>query len=334
MSVVEPVKPPRTSDPKEIDRFYREVARRLSYLSGSVNPVSDGTAPRWAGDFYYETTSGDWYRSTGVTSASWEQITFAAGTVGDHGSLVGLADDDHTQYIKHSLATAANDFLVASGVGAFIKKTLAEVKTILGLGTAAYTASGDYAVAAKGVTNGDSHDHAGGDGAQIDHGGLAGLSDDDHTQYVKHALVTSANDFLIASGSGAVVKKTLAETKAILGLTVFVERGDPAAHDVELAALTTDGTWRDLDLSSIAPAGAVAVLLRVRVRDDAAGSELMLRENGNSNGINVAIVNTQVANVTAYADVWVALDSNRVVEYWATNTTWTSIYINVCGWVV
>lgn len=48
-------------------------------------------------------------------------------------------------YIFHSLATAENDFLVASGSGAFIKKTLAEVKTILGLGTAAYTASTDYA---------------------------------------------------------------------------------------------------------------------------------------------------------------------------------------------
>jgi hypothetical protein len=35
--------------------------------------------------------------------------------------------------VLHSLATAANDFLVASGVGVFVKKTLAEVKTILGL---------------------------------------------------------------------------------------------------------------------------------------------------------------------------------------------------------
>ncbi len=30
------------------------------------------------------------------------------------------------------------------------------------------------------VTGGDSHDHVGGDGAQIDHGGTGGLSDDDH----------------------------------------------------------------------------------------------------------------------------------------------------------
>lgn len=38
------------------------------------------------------------------------------------------------------LATAANDFLVASGAGVFVKKTLAEVKVILGLGSwTAYT---------------------------------------------------------------------------------------------------------------------------------------------------------------------------------------------------
>lgn len=38
--------------------------------------------------------------------------------------------------INHSLATAANDFLVASGSGVYIKKTLAETKTILGIVTA------------------------------------------------------------------------------------------------------------------------------------------------------------------------------------------------------
>ncbi|MDF2592918.1 MAG: hypothetical protein K0S75_2384, partial [Clostridia bacterium] len=61
------------------------------------------------------------------------------------------ADDPHTGYIKKSLATAANDFLVASGAGAFVKKTLAEVKTILGLGTAAYTNSTAYATAEQGT---------------------------------------------------------------------------------------------------------------------------------------------------------------------------------------
>ncbi|MDQ5987386.1 MAG: hypothetical protein CSYNP_03126 [Syntrophus sp. SKADARSKE-3] len=54
--------------------------------------------------------------------------------------------------IAHSLATAVNDFLVASGAGAFVKKTLAEVKIILGLGSAAYTASTDYVAKNTAIT--------------------------------------------------------------------------------------------------------------------------------------------------------------------------------------
>jgi hypothetical protein len=38
-------------------------------------------------------------------------------------------------------------------------------------------ASGAYAASAKGVTNGDTHDHAGGDGGQIAYDGLSGLPD-------------------------------------------------------------------------------------------------------------------------------------------------------------
>ena len=45
--------------------------------------------------------------------------------------------------VAHSLATAANDFLVASGVGVFVKKTLAETLTILGKAAASGLASLD-----------------------------------------------------------------------------------------------------------------------------------------------------------------------------------------------
>lgn len=48
-------------------------------------------------------------------------------------------------------------------------------RSTLGLGTAAVAATGDFAPTAKGVTNGDSHDHSGGDGAQIAYSGLSGL---------------------------------------------------------------------------------------------------------------------------------------------------------------
>jgi hypothetical protein len=43
--------------------------------------------------------------------------------------LNGLAD---TAFLKHDLATAANDFLVSLAAGTFVKKTLTETQTILG----------------------------------------------------------------------------------------------------------------------------------------------------------------------------------------------------------
>jgi hypothetical protein len=54
---------------------------------------------------------------------------------------------------------------------------VSELQRVLGLGTAAYTAV---------------------------------------TAYITHALATAANDFLVASGNGAYVKKTVEETRAIL----------------------------------------------------------------------------------------------------------------------
>ncbi len=54
------------------------------------------------------------------------------------------SQNDQTQFVKHSLADNANDFLVASGADAFVKKTLAETKTILGMGLMANIATGSY----------------------------------------------------------------------------------------------------------------------------------------------------------------------------------------------
>jgi hypothetical protein len=69
------------------------------------------------------------------------------------------------------------------------------------------SAAADFAPAAEGVTNGDSHDHVGGDGAQIDHGGLAGLSDDDHSQYHNDARGDARyynvdNSLIVATSNG------------------------------------------------------------------------------------------------------------------------------------
>jgi hypothetical protein len=70
------------------------------------------------------------------------------------------------------------------------------------------TGATQAAAGTKGVTNGDTHDHAGGDGAQIDHGGLGGLGDDDHSQYhndtrgdARYALIAHVTPSFVASGA-------------------------------------------------------------------------------------------------------------------------------------
>jgi len=141
----------------------------------------------------------------------------------DHGNIQGLGDDDHTQYILHSLADAANDFLVASGDNTFVKKTLAEVGAIL-------EADIDH----DNLVNYDAAKHF--IEGSIDHGSIAGLDDNDHTQYILHSLAAAANDFIVASGANTFVKKTLAETGAILEADISHDNlvdYDAAEHFIE-----------------------------------------------------------------------------------------------------
>jgi hypothetical protein len=78
--------------------------------------------------------------------------------------------------IPKGLATDADQALVSTGVGAWAVKTLAQIKTWLGLGSAAYTASTAYATAAQGT--------------------LA-------SNAIPKGLATAANQVLVSSAAGA-----------------------------------------------------------------------------------------------------------------------------------
>jgi len=116
----------------------------------------------------------------------------------------------------------------------------------------------------------------------------------------------------------------------------YVDRGDPSEHDFaetgSKAVLNTDGNWHDLDLSSIVPAGATTVNLRLDVQDDQNGSWIQLRKKGNSYDINVAVLSSQVANIKNYGDVVVSCNADRVIEYQSVNVAFTVIRITVKGW--
>lgn len=189
----------------------------------------------------------------------------------DHGALAGLSDDDHAQYLRadatrgvsadwdigdYELRAKTLEADVATGTPPLTVASTTVV-TNLNADTVDGSHASAFAVAAKGVTNGDTHDHAGGDGAQIDHGGLAGLGDDDHTQYLKadatRALSADwdAGDVEIrartlesdvATGTAPL---TVASTTAVSNLNADLLDGNHAAAFAVAAKGVTNGDSHD-----------------------------------------------------------------------------------------
>lgn len=101
---------------------------------------------------------------------------------GDHGALTGLADDDHTQYHNDARGDARYSQLGHNHAGVYDPAGTAAAAIVAHEGavdphpgylTAAEGAAA-FAALANGVTNGDSHNHDGGDGAQIAYSSLSG----------------------------------------------------------------------------------------------------------------------------------------------------------------
>jgi len=146
------------------------------------------------------------------------------------------------------------------------------------------------------------------------------------------AAVNMASDVTgtLALGNGGTGATSLATARTALGITA--DRGDPAAVDFAVGDLTTDGTWRDLDLSGVVPAGAILVVLSVLITSSVGTDKISFRKNGNSNAVNIGTVIAQNLGTNA-GDIIVACDTNRVIEYATTNSAhFTVINITVKGW--
>jgi len=145
-----------------IDIIYRDVAGAAQIAKGTPATIED---PKGLSDWKSYTSPlppssippgaiiGAIWIPAECTAITSEYIWMFAGGVGD---------------LATSIGTPGTDAMPASEKA--VRDVLAEC-----------------APAASGVTNGDSHDHSGGDGAQIDHGSLGGRADDDHSIYYNQA---------------------------------------------------------------------------------------------------------------------------------------------------
>lgn len=316
-------------------------------LTATTNPGAndDNTQGYAVGSRWVNTTSDNEYvcvdASTGA--AVWTETTATGGGgTSDHSALTNLnwANTGHT--FDTNLDIGAYDF---QSTGSFTDGTNAVTAANA---KAAYdhsqgTGSDHADVAAntthRGTTTGNPHDVSKSD---VGLGNVENLkvnltattdptvNDDTGDGYAvgsRWVNVSTDKEYVCLDASTGAAVWT--ETTALPGGS-FVDRGDPSAWD--FTSLTADETWRDLDLSSIVPEDATAVLLRTLFRSGSAADTVKLRENGNTNEINIERMPLGFGNSDVYRTATVAVDSNRVIEYWLTNTTWTTTSIGVAGW--
>ena len=156
--------------------------------------------------------------------------------------------------IPNSLATTANQFLLSSAAGTWVVNTVAQIKTLLGLGSAAYTSSTAYATSAQGTTA---------DGA------------------IPKSLATTASQFLISSGAGTWVINTVAQIKTLLGL-------GSAAYAAIVNNLTTSATGSVLDASQgKALSDLVSSEATARSSADSAHAADLITDSDGAHGLKV-----------------------------------------------
>ena len=315
-------------------------------IPGTVtNYVSSGEAKLR----FNHSSAGNANHDVSIDFAALKHDLGSGAGVTEHGALSGLGDDDHLQYLLTD-GTRALAKLEVVGDSADIIIRQADGKYSLGLRSNAVGQSvlnlwndnpdadkADSLVQFSSIT---------GDDNWINSGNFSIGTITPVTKFTVEGTITlkeqAAADGDTAAYGQDWVKNTSPCTRWFtddagndiqLGIGgTYVDRGDPAAWDWIDANLTTDGNWNDLDLSGIVSAGAKTVLLRVRIIDDATDKSIQMRENGNSNGYNVAALVTLVANLSTEGNFIVGCDVDRVIEYNASNTSWTNIDICVRGW--
>lgn len=177
-----------------IDIIYRDTSGIPQVIAGTPDAIED---PKNLGDWKSYTAptppstipdgvilAAVWVPAAATTISSGNIWMFAGG-VEDISTSVGSPGTDAYPSSEKAVRTLADSKISTSDIVTTVGNPGSENK--VPAESAVRTLAGTLAPAAKGVTGGDGHDHVGGDGAQIDHGGLSGLTDDDHSQYYNTA---------------------------------------------------------------------------------------------------------------------------------------------------
>lgn len=113
---------------------------------------------------------------------------------------------------------------------------------------------------------------------------------------------------------------------------VFIDRGDPDSFDFLETDLLFDADWHPLNLSTIVPVRAQAVLIRTLLVTNVLGPSLHFRKHGNVNAQNASANWCLVADVFTATDSIVACDTDRIIDYSAPPDRVTAAALTIGGW--
>lgn len=170
----------------------------------------------------------------------------------------------------------------------------------------------DFALVANGVTNGDSHDHVGGDGAQIDHGGLAGLADDDHAQYLNLDKINQTLQQNLSVSAGVTID---GKDVGGIGIDNNVLRGVLGVSSIFTTAPTNLANMTDGDHSTVTGTGT-------KVMGGAGNFGAITFDLGS---ITMVIIGARVGIWSSAASAFMFFESSD------DNVTWTSTGIEDSG---
>jgi hypothetical protein len=307
----------------------------------------------------------------GVTSALQTQLGGKSDTSHNHalndlsekayGSLTGAPDLSSLHARAHAVASGSDHSDWPSGLTAaelgHVHGVTSAIQTQLdGKAATGHNHTGTYAPAANGVTNGDSHDHAGGDGAQVDHGGLGGLSDDDHSQYhtdargdARYALaakgVTNGDSHDHVGGDGAAltglattVKLTVDRTNNtmnladVTGLSLAIA-ANKTYHFKFVVIFRSDTITTGIKLAVNGPSGftdlAYQRLLAVGLSTSGYGAARAYDTMGSSTSVDTA--NANMAGVVEGIVVNGSTAGDLILRFAAETTGTVKVVAGSCG---